>query len=98
MRRTRRPRAMTATEKLRTSSTKRMSGSMTPTTTTPVVDALSTAAADMGMVRDYDRSSPLESPGNSTGQLGGHSGTLAQATGLNPEGRTGVPAGYGSHR
>ncbi len=76
---------MTATEKLRTSSTKRMSGSMTPTTTT-VVDALSTAAADMGILRDYDRSSPLESPGNSTGQLGGHSGTLAQASDLPPGG------------
>ena len=46
---------MTATEKPRTSRTKRTSGSMTPTITWPVVDALSTAAADMGILRHYDR-------------------------------------------
>jgi hypothetical protein len=50
---------------------------MTPTITTPVVDATGTAAADIGILRHYDLSSPLESPGNSTWLLRGHSGALA---------------------
>jgi hypothetical protein len=57
-----------------------MSGSMTPTITTPVVDALSTAAAGMGILRHYDRSSPLESPGAAVGGSGLIPEQLAQAS------------------